>query len=116
MSQNKPPMSVDAFQTSFKIGKKIHNHLAASCNISFFKRDSMSSRFSARSDIGSVRRGSEASRRTNGRPEMYTMSRTTSEAYLDIIRIDKQTDRFFTSRKPNNMRGIGNIRSTPQDR
>lgn len=81
MSQNKPSVSVEAFKTSFETGKKVYNHLAASCSISFFKRDSISSRFSARSDIGSVRRGSEASRRTNGRPEMYTTSKTTSEAW-----------------------------------
>jgi hypothetical protein len=32
----------------------------------------MASRFSARSDRARVRLGSEASRRTNGRPDMYT--------------------------------------------
>jgi len=33
----------------------------------------MASRFSARSEILKVRRGSAASRKTKGRPEMYTV-------------------------------------------
>jgi len=45
-------------------------HLTASAKISFFSRVSMASRFSARSDNERVRRGSDASRRTKGRPEM----------------------------------------------
>lgn len=47
-------------------------YLIASASMSLFKRLSMASRFSARSESGRVRRGSEASRRTNGRPEIYT--------------------------------------------
>ena len=35
----------------------------------------MASKFSARSDIDKVLRGREASRSTNGRPDMYTKSR-----------------------------------------
>ena len=47
-------------------------HLFASTRMSVFSRSSIASRFSARSESFSVRRGSEASRSTNGRPEIYT--------------------------------------------
>lgn len=45
-------------------------YLKDSANMSFFNRVSMASRFSARSERESVLRGSEASRRTKGRPDI----------------------------------------------
>lgn len=47
-------------------------HLVDSCKMSFFKRSSMASRFSARSDNDKVFLGSAESRKTNGLPDMYT--------------------------------------------
>lgn len=44
--------------------------LMVSCRMSFFSLFSIASRFSARSEIESVDRGSDASRRTNERPEI----------------------------------------------
>lgn len=40
--------------------------------MSFFKRSSMASRFSARSDNDKVLLGSAESRNTKGRPDIYT--------------------------------------------
>lgn len=47
-------------------------YFMASCRMSFFNRSSIASRFSARSDNFNARRGSDESRNTNGRPDMYT--------------------------------------------
>lgn len=47
-------------------------YLAHSARISAARRCSIASKFSARSDNFRTRRGSVASRRTNGRPEIYT--------------------------------------------
>lgn len=47
-------------------------YLAHSARISAARRCSIASKFSARSDSFRTRRGSVASRRTNGRPEIYT--------------------------------------------
>ena len=58
--------------------------LDASCKISFLSRISISSRFSARSDIVSVLLGSEASRKTNGRPDMYTVMQPLFSQCKDI--------------------------------
>lgn len=47
-------------------------HFADSCKMSFFKRSSIASRFSARSDNDRVLLGSAESRKTKGRPDIYT--------------------------------------------
>lgn len=47
-------------------------HLIPSARMSFLSRSSIASRFSGRSERGRVFLGSDASRRTKGRPDMYT--------------------------------------------
>ena len=49
--------------------------------MSFLSRSSIASRFSALSDRDKVRRGSDESRRTNGRPDIYTVKEGQSSAY-----------------------------------
>lgn len=55
-----------------KIQSQGKTYFVDSCKMSFFKRFSMSSMFSALSDMRKVLRGSEASLSTKDLPEMYT--------------------------------------------
>lgn len=68
-----------------------------SCRISFFNLLSISSRFSALSDMERVFRGSEASRKTNERPEMYTEPILVPFLYsVEVV----LTYGFFSCREP----------------
>ena len=65
-----------ASKSNFGVGQGAkafgETNLVASCRMSVLSLVSIASRFSARSEILRVRRGSAASRKTKGRPEMYT--------------------------------------------
>ncbi len=53
-------------------GHMTKSHLTPSARMSFLSRCSIASRFSGRSERGRVFLGSDESRRTKGRPDMYT--------------------------------------------
>lgn len=92
--------------------RKNRAYLVASWRMSFFSRFSIASRFSARSDNASVRLGCDASRSTNGRPEMYTGWNEHLEDYLDF----QLTDRLLASGEPDDVRWVGGTWSAPQNR
>jgi hypothetical protein len=67
--------------------RRTRTYLLASCRMSFLRRSSMASKFSARSDIDNVLRGREASRSTNGRPDMYTKIKRFGIRQMNIVQL-----------------------------
>jgi len=108
-----------ASKSNFGVGQGAkafgETNLVASCRMSVLSLVSIASRFSARSEILRVRRGSAASRKTKGRPEMYTAYGYIYSRYRKNGQ-EAVTDRLLPGREPDDMRGIGGVRFASQDR
>ena len=72
VSKDYTSISSEKFNRLWQLTRHVlqQTYLVVSCRMSFFSLFSIASRFSARSEIESVDRGSDASRKTNGLPEI----------------------------------------------